>query len=371
MNVLFLDQYSDLGGAQMCLLDVLPAARERRWSLHVVAPGQGPLGHRATARGAAFDSLPGGRYSLGRKSPADAARFAWDTRRWAAMVRRLARQSNANLIYVNGPRLLPAVWAAGMDRPVLFHCHNRLPQRYAAWLAGQSLRATKATVAAACRFAAAPLEPYVSPERLHLVYNGVPPGAPRVIRPGVNGRRRIGVIGRVAPEKGQETFLRAARLIAAATPDCEFVICGEALFGDPVAQRYQTLLQELAAGLPVRFLGWRDDVYNVLSGLDLLVVPSIREPATTRVILEAYACGVPVVAFPSGGISEIVIDGRTGFHVEHMAPEALASRICLILKHPDRLQDAAAGGLALWRERFTLQRYQHEITELMERAARR
>ncbi len=364
MNILFLDQFSDLGGAQRCLLDLAPAIRERGWAMHAAAPGGGPLLGEMAAHGAAVDSIACGPYSLGRKTPADLVRFAAQTPRLAARIRELAERSRADLVYVNGPRLLPAVARGlGASRPVLFHCHSRLSQRYAAGLAGRALRRTPASVVACCRFAVEPLLPYVSAERLRVVYNGSPAAPGRRRAAGEGGTWRIGVIGRIAPEKGQAEFLRAARLVAPNAPGCRFVVCGEALFGDAAAQRYRRRLEELAAGLPVEFLGWRTDVYDVLSGLDLLVVPSVREPATTRVILEAYACGVPVVAFRSGGIPEVVEDAASGFLVEPLTPEALAAKLGALLEQPDRLRVAAERGRALWRERFTLDRYRREMLE--------
>src|SRR4030095_8548742 len=94
--------------------------------------------------------------------------------------------------------------------------------------------------------------------------------------------------------------------------NCRFILCGAPLFSNP---RYFELVREAAAGLPIEFLGWRDDVNDTLSELDLLIVPSASVEGTTRVILEAYAAGVPVVASASGGIPEIARDGETGFLV--------------------------------------------------------
>jgi glycosyltransferase involved in cell wall biosynthesis len=177
------------------------------------------------------------------------------------------------------------------------------------------------------------------------------------------------LIGRISPEKGQAEFLQAARLLVQDVPTCTFVICGAALFPDAAALRYNQRIRELAAGLPAEFLGWRDDVYSVLSSLDLLVVPSVNEPGSTRVILEAYAAGIPVVAFPSGGIPEILEDGRTGFLVRPATPEALArSCLDLLLGPASRLKEAAEAGRSAWRERFTLARYQRTMLEVIERA---
>ena len=68
MNILFLDQFSDLGGAQRCLLDLLPAVRDHGWSAHVAAPGNGALRKQALALGASYEEISSGPYESGRKS---------------------------------------------------------------------------------------------------------------------------------------------------------------------------------------------------------------------------------------------------------------------------------------------------------------
>ena len=68
-------------------------------------------------------------------------------------------------------------------------------------------------------------------------------------------------------------------------------------------------------GCRLSFWDGREDVGAVLAGLDLLVVPSTEAEATTRVILEAFSAGVPVVAYAVGGIPEVVRDGENGFLV--------------------------------------------------------
>jgi len=90
-------------------------------------------------------------------------------------------------------------------------------------------------------------------------------------------------------------------------------------------------------------------------------VPSLREPGAPRVILEAYAARVPVVAFVSGGIPEILRDGETGFLVEPPTPEVLAAKLDVLLSAPERLREVAAGGHEIWKEQFTLERYQREV----------
>jgi glycosyltransferase involved in cell wall biosynthesis len=366
MNILFLDQFSDLGGAQRCLLDLLPAVRERGWQAHLAAPGTGALRDRALALGAAFHQIHSGPYQSGGKSGQDLLRFAKELPVLAREIGRLIRDANPDLVYVNGPRLLPAASLAVRSAlPLIFHCHSLLRQKYAAALAGLSLQFSNATVIASCRFVAEPLRLYAS--RFHVVYNGVA-AEPAPVSGGRGSRLRIGVLGRIGPEKGQLEFVQAVRLL---DRNHQFVICGAPLFSEPAAANYYERVRECAAELPVEFLGWRDDASAVLAGLDLLVVPSAPGEATTRVILEAYAAGVPVLASRSGGIPEVLTDGETGCLVPPLDPARLAARIRDLILNPAALRRIAQSGHLAWREQFTLEQYQSRVLSILESVGRK
>ena len=117
-----LDQFSDPGGAQQALVELLPAMRERGWDAVVAMPGDGPLFDQIGALGFETAHVECGPYHSGRKSLSDALRFLSGMPRLARQVRLLAKQIRADLVYVNGPRLLPAV--VGLRVPVVFHCHS-------------------------------------------------------------------------------------------------------------------------------------------------------------------------------------------------------------------------------------------------------
>jgi glycosyltransferase involved in cell wall biosynthesis len=175
-------------------------------------------------------------------------------------------------------------------------------------------------------------------------------------------------VGRIAPQKGQAEFIEAARILAGAGVPCRFVVCGAPMFAD---EGYFEQVRKLAEGLPVEFAGWRNDVCEVLAGLDMLVVPSLAgEPGAPRVVLEAYAAGVPVIAFRSGGIPEIVAHGHTGLLVESPTPAALAKAIRDIIAEPRTLGTMADAAQAAWRERYTVERYRTEVLDLVEQLVR-
>ncbi len=365
MKLLVLDQFSDPGGAQQCLLELLPAIRERGWKALIGMPGRGELFERVRELGFEAERVECGPYGSGKKSPMDLARFLTGTPRLARQIGEMAKRVGANLVYVNGPRLLPAAAGADLPSPVLFHSHSYLSPGAARILTGMCLRGMRARVVGSCRFVAEPWREYVTAERLSVIYNGVAE-PPTGTRPARRARPAIGCIGRIAPEKGQREFLAAGSVIHGAVPDCRFVVYGAALFSDAAVIRYDAEVRAAAATLPVQFPGWVTDVYTALAGLDLLLVPSAAHEATTRVILEAFAAGVPVIAFRSGGIPEVVehnVDGLLADSVEEMARLAIG----LLTGDSARLAAMSQAARDTWRRRFTLESYRRQVLELMER----
>jgi glycosyltransferase involved in cell wall biosynthesis len=144
---------------------------------------------------------------------------------------------------------------------------------------------------------------------------------------GGSGRRLVGILGRIDPEKGIETVVRAV----ASLPG--HIGAHLVVMGAPTTDRaYLASLRstgETLLGERVRFVAPRDDVVPVLRALDVLVNASPAEPFG-RTIIEAQACGVPVVAVRGGGVPEFVTDGVTGLLVppgDHGAMAAALERV--------------------------------------------
>jgi glycosyltransferase involved in cell wall biosynthesis len=364
MRLVMLDQYSDLGGAQQGLLELLPELRNRGWQALIGLPGDGEVCRRACELGFKVEPIVCGPYRAGRKSLADAGRFLWQTPALMRQIRGMAERWRAEVIYINGPRLMPA---APPGLPVVFHAHSYLGAGAVRDIAGMALRRTGAHLIANCEFVAETWSGYVAPQHVSVVYNGVGgPDRPPVPRLSA-AHPVVASLGRIAPEKGQLDFLKAAAAIHSAIPAARFDLIGAPLFGDTEAERYHATVRSAAAHLPVEFHGWREDVYHALAGIDLLLVPSASHEATTRVILEAYSAGVPVVALRSGGVPEVVDHGVTGF-LAGSVPE-MAERAIELLRHPARRAEMAREARAAWERRFTLDRYRSDVLAALHRAA--
>jgi glycosyltransferase involved in cell wall biosynthesis len=286
-------------------------------------------------------------------------------RRQSGIIRNVLKQGTFDLVYVNGPRLLlAAVMATPRETPVLFHMHYPIRQSLAARLAGWCVRRSGATVVACSNSVAQTVAGRIGQCQLQVIHNGTSDMVFRARDFSADQLRRIGLVGRISPQKGQIEFLEAAKLLAVEFPTLQFVICGAPLFG---AEKYFDVVKSLATGLPVEFLGWREDVASVLAGLDLLVMPS-KDEGTPLILLEAFSAGLPVIAFPSGGIGEVIRDRETGFLVPDSSAKGLADQIReLLTTDPLILKKTACRARQVWEESYTLAGYHHRITYLMEK----
>lgn len=181
-------------------------------------------------------------------------------------------------------------------------------------------------------------------DRCRLIRSGFDP-APFIAASRARGRRAIGaaegvpVAGTVAvfkPQKAPLDFVAAAARVARALPEAIFVMVGGGVLR-PAAEEAAA-----RAGLAgrFRFLGWREDVADLMKGFDVFVLTS-RWEGLPKVIPQALLCGTPVVATAVDGTREIVTEGADGFLVPPGDVEALARRILEILSGRARLSPGA------------------------------
>jgi glycosyltransferase involved in cell wall biosynthesis len=119
--------------------------------------------------------------------------------------------------------------------------------------------------------------------------------------------RLIATIGQIGLRKGQEVFVRAAESLVGRYPDVHFFLIGERCSGKAESCEFETALHSAADGSlknRLHFLGFRPEIELLLSELTMLVHPARQEPLG-RVLLEAGAAGVPIVATDVGGTAEI------------------------------------------------------------------
>ena len=118
-------------------------------------------------------------------------------------------------------------------------------------------------------------------------------------------------------------------------PDARFRIIGAALFGESeYEERVRSLVREMGLQDVVEFCGFRDDVRQAMSELDILAHTSVTGEPFGLVIAEGMAAGKPVVATKGGGVPEVVEDQISGLLVPPRDADALAAAICHLLDNP-------------------------------------
>jgi len=365
MRLLMVDQYGDLGGGQRCFLEAAEGFRARNWKVWAAVPPGGPLSGKLHRQGVEAIPLACGPFKTTRKSPGDLLRFAAQVPLQVATLRRIVSRKDVDAIYVNGSQVLPAVSLARGTTPVIFHVHWVVTQPLALRLSEWALRRTEAFAIATSQFVARSLGRVVAPVKIRVIYNGVA-AVDDASRP-ERIPQHVAILGRIAREKGTLEFVQAARLALRDSPNLRFTVCGAPLFS---SDAYMDQVRREAEGLPIDFPGWTENVTEWLREVDLLVVPSNETDNIPRVILEAFAAQVPVVAFPSGGVPELVEDGVTGLLVKERAAASLARRICEAIETPEYTAALAAEARRRCEKLYTLPRFQSEVCDAVEDAVR-
>ncbi len=148
---------------------------------------------------------------------------------------------------------------------------------------------------------------------------------------GINDRTpAVGIVAALRPEKNHEMFLRAARAVRQVRRDAVFVVAGDG----PCRHDLEKLSTDLGLLDSVRFVGSISDTPGLLSAIDVFALTSHNEASPVS-ILEAMACGRPVVAPQVGSISDSVQDGRTGYLIPKGDTQAAAERWLELLGDPD------------------------------------
>lgn len=174
----------------------------------------------------------------------------------------------------------------------------------------------------------------------------------------------VGMVANIRQSKGYEYFVQAARIVADTIPQARFIAVGD--IDDKFGGGLRKLVEQLNLGGRFLFLGFQNDIPEILSDLDVFVLSSTSE-GFPLVVLEAMAAGKPVVVTRCGGPEEVVEDGRDGFLVPSANPEKLAARIIDLVSNPGLAAAFGQRARAKVTRQFSLERMVRQYEALYER----
>ena len=166
----------------------------------------------------------------------------------------------------------------------------------------------------------------------------------------------IGMVGNVYPTKGHVYFIRAAAVIKEQYPDARFLIVGQRF---ETRKQYSAELdieaERLGLSEALIYTGFRHDMNNVLTALDILVHPSLSE-SFGMALAEGLAAGKPVIASDVGGVREVVLHNETGILVPPADSEAIAKAVMSLLGDPEYANSLGTKGKERVRQLFSTER---------------
>lgn len=323
MNVLQLIPKLQVGGAERGTVE-LARGLVAKGHRSVVVSGGGDLVRLLELQGSTHYTLP-----VGAKNP-------WTMLRMVKQISRIIESEKIDLVHARSrvPGFIALLACRRTFRPLITTCHGYYRKNCFGYCMGWAKRVIVSSQAIGRHM----LEDFeVSPERIRLIPRGVDLEEftywPSERDPA--GDVTIGMIGRMTPLKGHVDFIRAVSRVIRLFPKIRVLIVGDA---PPEKARYrqelEILVKRLGLHQTVEFVGSSQDIPGLLKEMDLLVFASREKEAFGRVIIEAGACGVPVVATRLGGTVDILEDGKDGFLVPPGDPLALSEAILRLLRDP-------------------------------------
>src|SRR5215218_10369052 len=175
----------------------------------------------------------------------------------------------------------------------------------------------------------------------------------------------VGNVAALVPHKGQRYLVEAAARLLPQQPDTRLVIAGEGELRPALEQQ----IKQHHLEKHVILAGFRPDVLSLHKAFEVFVMSSVTEGLGTS-LLDAMACGRPVVATNVGGIPEVVADGETGLLVPPRDPAALAAAIVRLLADRGLREQMGAAGLARVQGTFSAERMVRNTLAVYQRVVR-
>ena len=376
-RILYLNSASYITGAENSLLDLMANLDRVLYQPLLLIPSQGLFSEYSQKAGIPVEFLksippPGGR-----------ARDTYRTLFYNAIViAQLVKRLRIDLIHANSPRVAYhsglAARIAGVPHITHVRDYSNSPffSPYKAFflnsISDRFIVISKATRSAITRHR------LVQDQKIRLIYNGLSSIMPSYdISQKQQLRREFGmddrfpllaVVGNISNLKGQEEVIQCLPSILAHYPNARLLLVGQPIDADGQAYlgRLKELIHSLGLEEHIIFTGFRSDVLLIIASIDCLIHTPTLPEAFGRVLLEASAQEIPIVASNIGGIGEIVLDGETGILVRPGQSNEIANAVCSLLSdHNLCIRLGQAAGKRVRRD-FTITRYVSQIQAVYE-----
>jgi len=388
VNILFLSHHAELGGGEIDLLEFLKAMDRNRFDPIVFVGCKGPLKERSVALGVRTETLCLPEYfitlkrdPLRKNSLFSLLKITLVFIQLVKKIERIITEHNIDIVYANTAKSaclgIPAAEKTGTESIWRLHdcLTNEFYGKFYLWFIKRMTRPVNSVICVSEMVK----EEYLKfagkndAQKAEVVSNGVdlqefrPDRQNETLKKSLAKKEEciITLIGRLEPWKGQEIFIRAAGLALEKNPNLKFLIIGGALFG---RKEYEDKLKVLIEGLGLQgkvvLLGFRSDISEIMAISNIIVHTSYLPEPFGRDVMEAMACGKPVISTDIGGPKEILTPD-TGILIEPKRPDILADEIIKLINDPARIELLGKNARRRAEELFDIKKITKKIEEIL------
>lgn len=355
-KILFISNTSHLGGAESSLLDVVSILVSSFQAI-VALPENGVLAQKLKKMAPLyFVKL----IRFKRNGIFGITAQLWQLFRGVIGIFRIVINEKVACIYANTTQAylyaVPVKLLTG--RPIIWHLRDNLPGKKLTWFL--SFFADKIIC-----ISDQLLQQIPHKNKAYVVYNGIdtkiwckpnlPEGGLRT-EFGLDRKKLIiAHIAQLIPWKRHELFVEVAHYIRNQDLDVHFFIIGSDVFNGFASYKDELVkkIKSLDLTYHLTMMDHRENILSQLADVDILVHLADQEPFG-RILVEAMALEIPVVAMNSGGPAEIVIDGQSGFLMDNCEPRYIAEKICYLLNRPSLREKFGKEGRRTVEDKFNL-----------------
>ncbi|BAZ41134.1 group 1 glycosyl transferase [Calothrix sp. NIES-4101] len=351
MKILFLDQSGKPGGAELCLIDI---AKPYRHHCLVGLFADGSFKSLLEQNEIPVEILTNREIQV-RKESSLSQGLASLTQLLPLINKVATIAREYDLIYANTQKALVvgAIASFISRRPLVYHLHDILsPEHFSKTnrtiAVSLANRFAKLIIANSQASKQAFIEAGGKENIIEIAYNGFDSNLYQISNDEIKKLRQelglenkfiIGHFSRLSPWKGQHILIEA---LAKCPENAVVILVGDALFGEQeYVKKLHLQVTNLGLGNRVKFLGFRNDIPQLMSACDLIAHTSTAAEPFGRVIVEGMLCGKPVIAAKAGGAMEIVENGVNGFLVVPNQPQELAIVINQCMQEIEKTQTLA------------------------------
>ncbi len=376
-RILYLHAGAEMYGADKVLLELIKGLDRQEFEAHVILPNDGVLVEALRQVGAQVSVLD---YPILRRkyfNPKGILEYLKSYRRYSQKIAQYVRGNGIDLVHNNTTAVLEGVYLKRKVKlPLIWHVHEIIVKPKAIsdfinFLMGRY--ADKIVTVSQAVASHVNQSPFIKEDQVQVIYNGVDNAVYHPMQASTVRERFaipeeslvIGMVGRVNAWKGQGDFLEAVTPILEQNPNSIAFLAGSAFSGEEWrVEELESTIAKSSVASQIKRVDYYEHTTELYNMFDIFVLPSTNPDPLPTVVLEAMACGKPVVGYRHGGVCEMVDEGTNGLLATPNQPAELSKAIQELADNTEKREQFGKASVQRQKELFSLQSYIRNFSEL-------